>query len=521
MSAVQRNIAYAGSLIGRPFCSLLLLALALAPIAFHPLGIGRDYPNHLARVFIQGAFGHQPTLQQSYQLNQQAIPDLAMDLLVGPFVGLINIYTAATVFSVFAVALLPVGGTLLHFVLYRRWSLWPLACLPALYSAPLAGGLINFLAGVGLSLVGFSGWIAFRQRSRWLRLAIFLPLVVVLWFWHALGFLALGYMVLAYEVARALHQPKHASLFCQRELLLQSILFMVPLVVLIISFLSLGGLPAGGISFGSPMAMLINFTFAFGLSDLLQGIIVLAVVAVILIALRQAGALAWHPDIRAPVIAVGLLVLFIPEKFLGISLLQLRFPALFIFLLFAGSQLTVASVKVRSLLAMLFLGLFAWQWSYAWQRMASVDRVQREMTVAFAGMSEGSWLLTAWPPEKDRSELVWNELYHSSSLAVIEAMVFEPKLFTNTSRVNVRAPLSVFNEPQAYPAKMPELLERAAEAAPNEAGWGQDGAARYFDGWPGTFDYLLWLGRQPLEAPADWKLTPVATNPEFTLYRIN
>lgn len=525
MKALQRNIANTGALVGalagRPIFSLFLLALALAPLAFHPLGIGRDYPNHLARVFIQGAIQDQPSLQQSYLLTSQAIPDLAMDLLVAPLVGSVNIYAAGIVFVVFAAALLPIGGLLLHFVLYRRWSLWPLACLPALYSAPLAGGLMNFLAGVGLSLIGFAAWIALRDLNRWLRFAVFLPFAVVLWFWHALGFLALGYLVLVFELVRCAGPAKDQSLFNLRELLLQAVVFVLPLVALVTAFLSLGGLSDEGISFGSPLAMLINFSFAFALSNLIQGVIVLGGIVFLLIALWKLRVIEWHPDVRAPVIAMGLLVLLIPDKFMGISLLQVRFPVLFFFLLFAGSRMTSCSIRLKGLAFLLFGGLFAWQWTHAWQRTAQIDQVQRAMTSAFSQMDTGSRILTAWAPEEERPELVWNELYHSSSLAVIEAMAFEPKLFTNTSRVKLQPALLKLHEPQAYPLTEEELHRGSAMPPPSGERQGAVSETRYFNGWPRTFDYLLWLGRQPLAAPAEWNLTPIATNPDFVLYQIN
>src|SRR3546814_8474384 len=74
------------------------LVLLLLPMVY-PLGVGRDYPNHLARVYIQTHIAGEPALAGNYALKWLLVPDLALDLFALPLAGLMSPYSIGGLFN--------------------------------------------------------------------------------------------------------------------------------------------------------------------------------------------------------------------------------------------------------------------------------------------------------------------------------------------------------------------------------------------------------------------------------------
>jgi hypothetical protein len=170
-------------------CLLLFFLIAAWPILhvkIPPLG---DYVNHLGRMHVIAVDGRDPLLAQFYGIRWKIIPNLAMDLLVPPLAKAVGVYWAGKIFVLVTFALILTGAHAVHWSLFRRLSLGPLAAALFVYGEITSIGLINYLFGIGVALWGVASWIGLRHAHAGLRTLVSLAFVVVLFFCH---FSALG-----------------------------------------------------------------------------------------------------------------------------------------------------------------------------------------------------------------------------------------------------------------------------------------------------------------------------------------
>lgn len=175
---------------------ILLIPLFVAPIP--PV---KDYPNHLARLYVLAEGMDDPDLSAMYVSNWGIIPNLAADLIGPPMLRVLPVNVAGRVLLGITL-LLPLAGTLaLHRALHRERSWWPLASCLIAYNAMFMLGFINFLIGIGGTLLVTALWLVVRRRSRWISTLVLAVGGTAVFFCHvmALGllFVLSGCMLLA------------------------------------------------------------------------------------------------------------------------------------------------------------------------------------------------------------------------------------------------------------------------------------------------------------------------------------
>jgi hypothetical protein len=148
-----------------PRAGWVTLALALLlPLSFTSLPPLVDLPNHLARIHVLAASGSDPVLAAMFAPNWSFIPNLAMELVLVPLAHWLPLYDAGRLF-VAIVLLVPVFGCV---ALHRAWwggrDAWPWISALTAYNALLQIGLLNYVLGVGVALLG-AAWTIRRVRS--------------------------------------------------------------------------------------------------------------------------------------------------------------------------------------------------------------------------------------------------------------------------------------------------------------------------------------------------------------------
>lgn len=151
------------------FVVCLLACLALIPIwavSHPPL---KDYPNHLARMYILMMDGVGSASNRYYEVDWKLLPNLAMDIIV-PILGrFFGIEAAGKIFLSAIVVLVLTGTVALHYAVHRRWSAWPLLVALLLYNEFFIWGFVNFLFALGVAFWLSAMWIFFRDnRVAWL-----------------------------------------------------------------------------------------------------------------------------------------------------------------------------------------------------------------------------------------------------------------------------------------------------------------------------------------------------------------
>ena len=92
------------------------------------------------------------------------------------------------------------GAVLLSRIVHGRWSVVALICALLLISRMLLSGLVNYLFGLGLSLLGAAVWIALRERPAILRVAALCGFATAASAIHLLACGVLGIIVTGIEL---------------------------------------------------------------------------------------------------------------------------------------------------------------------------------------------------------------------------------------------------------------------------------------------------------------------------------
>jgi hypothetical protein len=152
--------------------ALLVLVVALMPVLANALPATDDFINHLARCYVILRHGTDPLLDRSYGIEWKVVPNLAIDLIVPPLARLAGIFLAGKLFVLSYMLLLLSGPHAIHYALYQRLSIGPLAATLFLYNWIDRFGTVNYEFSVGLAMWLVALCIALRRAPPQLRGAI-------------------------------------------------------------------------------------------------------------------------------------------------------------------------------------------------------------------------------------------------------------------------------------------------------------------------------------------------------------
>ena len=492
----------------------MAFACAVLFIAF-PLGVGADYPNHLARAYIETAIGASDALQRYYEIDYHFVPNFSVEMIVPQLAPVFGLYGAGALLVAVSVVLAPLGGVALSRTLNGGAGAWlPLLGFAAVFNRNLEFGFINFLFGLGLALLCFCLWA--RMAPGWKRSAILAPLAAFVAANHILGFLFLGYIALLWEGSKfAFGERGRLTQFLPMLIIRDGAAFLPGVALIAYGFFiaddvstytgdmgmwtqRMTALTAGIGFFNSTLSVIAGTTaFAAFLGGLYLGL--------------RKGVLEIQRDLAVVAIGVFVLVAIMPVHLSGIWALHFRYGG-------AGLIILAAALRFRSpqgapKAAILYAGVLALLAVNGASHVMRIDQSQQEIRHAMAALPDGARLISATAPD------VGFEIgVHASSFAVIEADAYIPNLFTNISAVAVRPEMTALHFPQGKPQLVETLrTHRSTPLAPAENGrWSE----RYYHSWPAHFTHLLYT-RAPGQPGADLDgLTEIASGKDFVLYQI-
>jgi hypothetical protein len=117
-------------------CTTLIVPLFVTTVP--PL---LDYPNHLARIAVLAAGGHDADLAQLYTIDWHIAPNLGMDIVVPLLAQIMPLTLTGKIFLALALILPLLGTVALHDAIFEKRSLWPLASAIVVYNAAFLAGM--------------------------------------------------------------------------------------------------------------------------------------------------------------------------------------------------------------------------------------------------------------------------------------------------------------------------------------------------------------------------------------------
>ncbi|HEX3971490.1 MAG TPA: hypothetical protein VHX19_09205 [Stellaceae bacterium] len=497
---------------------IALLALCLALIA--PLFVTSvppllDYPNHLARMAVLAARGHDADLAQMYAIDWHIVPNLGMDILVPLLAQIMPLTIAAKVFLGLALILPLLGTVALHDAIFEKRSWWPLASALAVYNATLLAGFLNFTVGVGLALLGTAAWIRLRSRPQ-LQIAAGAVIATAIFFMHAFGIGFLVLLIAGFELREFWRERNRAALVWRG---MKLSLTLLPAVILYFqtrlasdaaatSPLELIKILWWALAKFDPLHKAIGagadfFTYDTG-SDLLILIAVAAAIAALCLARKLA--FAWPATIA---LALMLAYPFVPGVVAGTAWIDTRLPVLAGFLLFAGITPRRLGRRETAVLGLAFAALIVARLgviTLAWQGQ-NADLADLNAVLTPVKAQDRVLVLTAPPtaagpasePVRWRFFVDQPSFWHIAAPALIQHKAFYPQLFAEAAKQPLRVlpPYDKLADDRIGPPQTSLLWDSAQWPAtrlklPYLANWRQD------------FDYVLVLGAMRLDDRRDF-----------------
>lgn len=499
--------------------AFILLCIALTPLALVRIPPFVDYPNHMARMQILADAGRSEYLRHYYEIHWDVLPNLAMDVLVPALAPLVGIEIAGKIFIGLTLGLLAGGVVALHYVLHRHWSCWPLVGFLFLFNSILLWGFLNYLFGLGLAILFFAGWVAYRHRPyRW-TLPLFSALAVILFFAHLFAFGVYALLISGYELGQWWRTRPHGPRLIESAWIKAVLSLVLPLALLLASptfrprsnELPLAMKGTAAVS----SVTLVPFSTKI---EALKGTIrtdhqmLDRMTAGLLLALVTGGlALGGLRICRSMIIPLGLIgvaALIMPSTIGAMSMVEIRMPIAFLLLAVAGSDWKCARRRWALAVAAGLAVLFAVRVGYVSLRWQEADYHYTQFLQALEQLPQGTRLFSAVKlgttnpvdiSETRRPEPV--PMANLSCWAVITRAAFVSNLFSSPSQ----QPIELSSPYRAMPA-MEEFVNHRRPIP-----W--DAIGR-------QYDYLVVRRGQHLQPPLPPEFVPVASGDEFQFYRL-
>jgi hypothetical protein len=189
------------SLSGRAFgLAACILAVALVtPIWLVDLPPLIDYPNHLARAYLLEHIHNDPWLSRIFSVHWGILPNLAVDLIWPPLVGILPPLVAGQ-FVLATTLLAPLCGVLVfNRALFGRASRWSLACALVAFNTAFLIGLLNFLLGLAGAFCVAAVWVRWQRRRSLSGFLVVSIGAILLFFCHIMAVAFLAVLIISYE----------------------------------------------------------------------------------------------------------------------------------------------------------------------------------------------------------------------------------------------------------------------------------------------------------------------------------
>lgn len=317
------------------FWALLALASTL-PMLVPPLQMMPDYFSHTGRYHVMNHGAESAFLPHYYRFQWRLIGNLGVDLLMVPLGHWLPTETAARICAASIPPLTVAGVHAVSTASWGRVQAPALLALPFIYSFTMLYGFVNYQLGLALALLVLALWIRSADGPAWRRLAVMLPLGLLVWVVHMAAWAVLLAAVGCWELARA-RQERPGVLATLRRAIRRCLPLAVPL--LIILWESRGGVPAQAYSWqhkgewltvfmiaDSPtmaMAEVLTLGLAAGLAVTVRGVrgnpglgLAAAALALLFLALPNAMLGSFYADARllAPMVMLGVLGIALPAS---------------------------------------------------------------------------------------------------------------------------------------------------------------------------------------------------------------
>ncbi|WP_417463133.1 hypothetical protein [Kordiimonas sp.] len=430
--------------------SLLMACVPLGLVSLPPIA---DMPNHLARIHILRDGGTNPFLAAYYSIDWPIIPNLAMDVLLTALSSISLNGGAKALLVLIFIGMLVGVGSLSRAIHGRLGVLFMLSAL-LFYNRILLWGMVNYLTGVVLMLIGVALWLRMRESKPLWRVLVSSLMATAIFFCHLFPFGLYAIALGAYELQRLSEQPNRNVKAWASTAGVGGVQFLFPLY----AFFCLA--PTSGfaheIGFGHFSRKLVNIPFmTFNNYNVVLDVLTFVGVGAIALYCLWRGYIRIARPMWGVIAAFTLTHFLMPQFVMSSPGADIR---TFIPLVLIGlASLSVQAMPKRLAYGLVgaFVALFVVRTgvvAHHWHR-AEVD-VLPEYETAISHMGEGAKVAT-YVMLNERKWFVDPPHQHYVTLAIIEKSAFVARLWAHPAQ----QPVVFAPEYRALAARMPQQMQ--------------------------------------------------------------
>ncbi|HWX46431.1 MAG TPA: hypothetical protein VNZ61_00065 [Roseomonas sp.] len=382
----------------------LLLALAIGALATvvlsTPIPPLLDYPNHLARLWLEAGGAKEPPFDSIYAIELGSVrTNIGIDLLAAGLGPAVSIESFGRWLVLAAVVLPPLGAALLNGAAFRSSHWWQVGLPLLAWNWTLIAGFLNFQIGLGIALLAAAADPALMRRAGPSgTFVIRAALAALLLLTHV--FAALFYAGLLGALALGRAWTKLLSWRGLGEGVRRAVLAVLPIVLLmVLAWLSAPALPGAQEDPATQTSWQGGFSLRAKVVTLFSGIAVYKspydLLFVALLALPALWALIRrrlrvHAGLALGAIGFLILTFAVPPKVAGTYFVDARFPVMAVLTAAAALRPELAAPAgarrrtSEALLACAFLALAgtraAWVASIWHERQADIASLRRALS---------------------------------------------------------------------------------------------------------------------------------------------
>lgn len=184
----------------RRWVLILIAAASAIPLLWPEIPPLVDVPGHMGRYRVQMDLASSPTLRAFFDFHWALIGNLGVDLLIVPLEPVLGLELSVKLVVMTIPALTVAGIFWVASEVHGRVPPSAFFAIPFVYGFPFNFGFINYCLSVALALLAFTLWLRLRRRTRLLRIAVFVPLAMIIWTAHAFGWFLLGLFIWSSEL---------------------------------------------------------------------------------------------------------------------------------------------------------------------------------------------------------------------------------------------------------------------------------------------------------------------------------
>lgn len=508
-------------LVAVGFLVLAAINLMLWPIDYPPM---IDLPNHLARHSIQCAGDSQEGLGRYYVYDFSWVPNLTAELVYLMPWACRSILTTQKLLIQFATTGLLAATVVLHYSVWRRWSVWPLMAVFGLHHMAFAYGFENFITAAPFILVVVALWFWLREASTLVRLAPMLPAVAGVYVFHLYAFIFLTGTLVFLEAQRWWRAPDRSGSGALGTAFLLTLVAAGPVFHLLTTAINSSGIHPGENDIGSLVRRLTTglspFT-AYGLPYI--DAVVLRVASFQVIALcaiwlglraLKAGPIL-QPGTSLALAGMAAITFAFPAQLGGVFLTDIRFPVLLLCIAIGFSDIRLSRGQGMLLLAVI-IGVAGARTTWLETRWSRHESEVRELLSAGRYLTPDDRVLVA------RTGRAWASLPHAHSASHLarEVGFFLPDLFSGGNSLSARDAYASRDAFAASPLDV-ALLTDEYDAPRDPSQDAVSRRTRYWAAWPEFYTHVLVLNDPEVaETDIDEFGQVVQRGSFFTLYEI-